>query len=210
MSLKPSVNRTLIQRAFREKKMLNRLFGPRTIVVAPTTYTVLYQCLTGGTGGGALGIGDTANTYYCGLEFTESGSHTLTQLSVEMRDVQGAGVVGKTFTISLWTLNGEDLGTLNTSGSFVADSSSASWNYTEVKVPCSSFTTTNGVVYALVVDMGTTDGTNYARTSFTNPPNVPANVFPATRYLGRFKSNGVDGGSGSSNYCADFAVYTSP
>lgn len=191
---------------FKNKRMINRLFGPRIGTILPPTYTLVYDSVAGGSGGGSVIIGNTNDSYYFGNVLIESGSHTITQLACEL--TYGLGdLTGKIFTMSLYSTVA---GTLLCTGSITATSAANLWNKTVVYFIMSSpYTTTNGVTYYATITMNGVDASNYANSYFTSPSVSCPIPWPGNGF-GTWRSDGSASAGFGFQYQGDLRLYTSP
>ncbi len=146
-------------------------------VVAPSsgapTYTLLYDSVTAQTGGWP--VGDVGNHTYAGvLQFTDSVSRTIGKVSVKL-DKSAGSITGKTFRVKIWSMTGDALNAVLATSDAVTGSDA--WSATLVDFVFSTpYTTTGSTNYGITIDMGGSDGSNYASGYNTTPSLIPGHL----------------------------------
>lgn len=143
-----------------------------------TSYTLLQDGYVSGSGTGTWPIGDSADFRYAGIPFWSDGSdRTIGKITVKLS--LGAGsITGKTLVAKIWSVGSPDTTFLNTvlatSDNVTGDDS---WNLTDVDFVFSTpYTTTGGTDYHITLDMGGTDGSNYANAFHQNTNSVTGHL----------------------------------
>lgn len=168
-----------------------------------TTYTLVYNATDATNFTQALG--DSSGTYYWGFYlFNDSTARTFTRITWKLS--LGAGsITGKTFRCRIWSDSSGSLGTeLATSD---PQTGSDAWSQTEVNFDFASpATLSSSTNYHITLDMGGTDGSNYANILW-NSTGSYVSAAPANR--GWWNSAGaIQGNNGG--YSPQAKFYTSP
>ena len=107
-------------------------------------------------------VGSANNRYYIGTTYNYGTEKTLCRADVMMKKAAGS-ITGKTFTVEVYTLSGNDLNALQGTSDGVTGSDA--WNLTWVEFTFSSpFVLSASTDYGIVVTMNEADGSNYADT----------------------------------------------
>lgn len=136
-------------------------------------------------------IGDGASTYFVGHHFLDEGDgHDICKITLNM-SLSSGDISGKTFTCYVYTIDGS--GNLDTlQGTSEGISGNNSWDESDVEFTFSS-AVSFGLDYAVVVSMGETDGSNYARMNYSSSGQLQGLMGRWESDLSRSSSGANDG-----------------
>lgn len=172
---------------------------------APAGYTLVYNATNTGSAN-ENNFGDTTSTYYTGaLYYNDSTARTIGKIGFRVAKKTGS-ITSKTFTVRLWSMSGSSLNTeLATSAGITGDNS---WTNTSIVdfIFSTPYTISTGVNYAITIDAGGTDGSNYATGYFNGTGSFPSPM-PADR--GFWRSDKLLQAQ-NSGYNTEMKLYTTP
>jgi hypothetical protein len=148
------------------------LLSPQSIIIAKKKAvggcsTTVSSCTPTITG--TDGVSQTGAVYYKGTATTLTSGDAICNVSIKMTKT-GGDISGKTYKVFIYSLSGNDLGTLLATSDAVTGSNS--WSQTTVSFGFSSpYTVSSTATYAIVVGLSPYpavdyEGTNYATADF--------------------------------------------
>lgn len=170
----------------------------------PPGYTLVYDASAAITN--VAKIGDIGNRTYNGqYQYNDSIARSIGKITVRLTAASG-DISGKTYTVRIWTMSGSNLGSNVASSSGVSGNNS--WSATDVDFLFSpAYTISTSTNYAVTIDQGADDSTNYASGLFGLKALFPTTAWPAG--LGQWDGSGNNQFSDGS-YNLNMNLYTQP
>lgn len=172
---------------------------------APAGYTLVYNATNTGSAN-ENNFGNATDSYYTGaLYYNDSTVRTIGKIGFRVAKKTGS-ITSKTFTVRLWNMSGSSLNTQLAATSGITGDDS--WTNTSIVdfIFASPYTISTGVNYAITIDAGGTDGSNYATGYFNGTGSFPSPM-PADRGFWRSDKTLYASNSG---YNTEMKLYTSP
>lgn len=179
------------------------------LVSGAATYTLRYDSINGSTANNQFSIGDSAPHFYVGQTlFVDTASLSLGKIVLAMATDTG-NTASKTITVTLWTLVPVS-GDLNTALASASTTGFQNGSKTNVTFTFTPFSYSSGTSYAITVDQGVVDASNFIDIYYDSLANA-AIPWPSGTALGRWdQSKAANPTGGFPSFVETMQFYTTP
>jgi hypothetical protein len=167
------------------------------------SYTLLYNATTASLF--EFNVGDVDNSTYIGWSaFDPGASRDIGKIEFKM-SLKTGSITGKTFTARIWSMSGTALNVnLASSAGVTGDDA---WSATLVPFIFTPYTISSGTSYAITLDAGGFDGSNYAVGYYNSTGGMPS---PLPAAMTWWRGDKTQTGSNGTGFNTEGKVYTSP